>query len=441
MSNNIINKALILSLLTITSLSFADSRKSKVPLSDLQRFTTVVEHIRNYYVDSTEDSKLFENAIRGMLLGLDPHSAYLDKEEFEDLRADTSGKFGGLGIEVTLEDGFIKVISPIDGTPAFEAGIKPGDLIIRIDETPVRDLSLKEAVDLMRGKAGQAINLTIMRPGEAEPIQKSIKRAIIITQSVRSKILEENYAYFRVSGFKNDTGREFVKEWKKIKKKTPNIKGIVLDLRNNPGGILDASVELADAFLDKSSMQFEKVIVYTKGRLASSQIKEKALTKDITNNTPVVVLVNGGSASASEIVAGALQDHKRGVIMGTPTFGKGSVQTILPLKDNRGLKLTTALYYTPAGRSIQATGIKPDITVENINLPNPDKKGFKADDLLIKEANLQGHLKNLNNEIKNEDKNLANADLLYSDYQLQQALNLLKGIMAIDNNIKSEEAT
>ncbi|HSX21022.1 MAG TPA: S41 family peptidase, partial [Gammaproteobacteria bacterium] len=344
----------------------------KLPLTDLDRFTTVIEHIKNYYVKNVEDSTLFENAIRGMLAGLDPHSAYLNQDEFAELKASTSGKFGGLGIEVTLEDGYIKVISPIDGTPAAKAGMQPGDLIVRLDETPVKDLSLTEAVDRMRGKPGTEIFLTVVRKNESKPLKLKLTREVINVHSVHSKMLEEGYAYIRISQFQNDTGTELGKEIKKLTQdgKT-KLKGLVLDLRNNPGGVLDASVTAASAFLDKDKLPYDKVVVFTKGRINGSQVKEKANGKDLLKGAPIIVLVNSGSASASEIVAGCLQDYKRAIILGTPTFGKASVQTVLPLKDQRGLKLTTALYYTPAGRSIQAKGIIPDIVVDNVSIPKP----------------------------------------------------------------------
>ncbi len=402
----------------------------KLPLSDLDRFTTVIEHIKNYYVKPVDDSALFENAIRGMLAGLDPHSAYLDQEDFAELKASTSGKFGGLGIEVTLEDGFIKVISPIDGTPASKAGLQPGDLIIRIDDTPVKDLGLTDAVNRMRGKPGTDIYLTIVRKNDTKPLKLKLTREIINVVSVHSKMLEDGYAYIRISQFQNDTGSEVVKELKKLTNDSKTkLKGLVLDLRNNPGGVLDASVQVASAFLDKDKLPYDKVVVFTKGRLASSQVKEKATGKDLLKGTPMIVMVNGGSASAAEIVSGALQDYKRAIILGTQTFGKASVQTVLPLKDQRGLKLTTALYYTPTGRSIQATGITPDIIVDNVTIPKPKDKDA-TDDLLIHEADLEGHLEAKNSTTATSSKDPAampdDKSLMFTDYQLYQALNVLK---------------
>lgn len=425
------------SLILASHAPYAVAAQEQLPLTDLDRFTTVIEHIKNYYVKNVEDSALFESAIRGMLAGLDPHSAYLDQEEFAELKASTSGKFGGLGIEVTLEDGFIKVISPIDGTPAAKAGMQPGDLIVRLDDIPVKDLSLSEAVDRMRGKPGTDIYLTVVRKNENKPLKLKLTRETINVQSVTSKMLEEGYAYIRISQFQNDTGNDVGREIKKLTNDSKNkIKGLVLDLRNNPGGVLDASVTTASAFLDREKLPYDKVVVFTKGRISGSQVKEKANGKDLLKGAPIIVLVNSGSASASEIVAGCLQDYKRAIILGTPTFGKASVQTVLPLKDQRGLKLTTALYYTPAGRSIQAKGIVPDIIVENMTIPKP--KANTAEDLLIHEADLEGHLeaKAQNDTSKVEtakvDPNKVKApateetSLMFTDYQLYQAVNALK---------------
>ena len=406
----------------------------KLPITDLERFTTVIDHIKNYYVKPVDDSALFENAIRGMLSGLDPHSAYLDQDEFADLKASTSGKFGGLGIEVTLEDGMIKVISPIDGSPAAKAGLRTGDLIVRIDDTPIKDLNLRDAVERMRGKPGSEIYLTIIRQGETKPLKIKLIREIINVQSVYSKIVDNDYAYVRISQFQNDTGSELTKEIKNILSKNPKLKGFVLDLRNNPGGVLDASVQVASAFLDKDKIGYDRVVVFTKGRLASSQIKEKATGKDMLKGLPMVVLINGGSASAAEIVTGALQDHKRAVILGTTTFGKASVQTVLPLKDKRGLKLTTALYYTPAGTSIQARGIVPDIVVENVTFPKQTKPSKDTDDLSIHESDLEGHITTkpaVEPEKKATGKEKEDKSSIYNDYQLYEALNVLKAQQAL----------
>ena len=434
---------LALSLLAINQpcLAIATAVKisEKLPLTEIQRFTTVIEHIQNYYVTPQKDDKLFEDAIRGMLSGLDPHSVYLDEEEYNDLQINTAGKFGGLGIEVTMLDGFVHVVSPIDDTPAKQAGIKSGDIIIKLDETQVKGLTIKKAVDLMRGEPGTKIVLTILRQGETKPLVVSINRAIINVKSIKGKILDENYAYIRISQFQADTGKELVATVKKLTAETSNkqLSGLVLDLRNNPGGLVDSSVEVADTFLDKKKLKYDGLIVYTKGRTATPQVSEKATNGDILNGAPIVVLINGGSASASEIVAGALQDHKRAIIIGSKSFGKGSVQTVLPLKDKRGLKLTTALYYTPSGVSIQATGIKPDLAVSDLKI-SPEHQDAELG-FSYSEADLEGHLES-NNQPKTtgqivDDKVDANAKipLVFSDYVLYEAINLLKGLDRLHN--------
>jgi carboxyl-terminal processing protease len=413
------------------------SKNEKLPIADLQRFTQVIEYIKEYYVKPVSDEVLFENAMRGMLAGLDPHSNYFSMDEFSDLKASTTGKFGGLGVEVLPEDGFIRVISPIDDTPAQRAGVQSGDLIIKLDNTAVKGLSAQEAIEKMRGEKGSKIVLTIIRQGENKPLQITVVRDIINVQSIRTKMLDDHFGYVRVSQFQSNSGNELTKAIQTLKKNNGGkLKGIILDLRNNPGGVLDSAVQIADAFLDRDKLkQYDNVVVYTKGRIPGSQLKEKAHAGDLLNGAPMVVLVNGGSASASEIVAGALQDYHRAVVVGTKTWGKGTVQTVLPIKDNRGLKLTTALYYTPAGRSIQATGIVPDILVQNLKIPAPEKDSLDA--LAFREADLQGHLENGNTKEEGSDKNDKSSDktkdplateLLYTDYQLHEALNILKGL-------------
>lgn len=458
-----------------TATTIAMAPPEKLPLDDLQRFTSVVEQIRKYYVKPVDDKELFENAIRGILSGLDPHSSYLDPNEFSDLRASTSGKFGGLGIEVTMEDGFVRVISPIDDTPAQRAGLKAGDLIIRLDDTPVKGMTLKKAVEVMRGEKGSPILLTVLRKGATQPLKIKVMRDTIVVKSVRTKLLEKHYGYIRISQFQTHTGEDLVNAVNLLKKESGNsLKGIILDLRNNPGGILESSVKISDAFLDKNKIGHDGLIVYTEGRLPGSEIKEIAHAGDILNGAPIVVLVNGGSASASEIVAGALQDHKRALIVGTQTFGKGSVQTVLPLKDNHGLKLTTALYFTPSGHSIQAQGIHPDIIIPDIKIP--EAKAQDADlEMNLREADLDGHLANGDKtdktdktandqkeptaednkkEAKPEPKEVQgsqkemiddNKALVNQDYQLNEALNLLKGLAFIEprtrdvNNVKNTQ--
>ncbi len=402
-----------------------------LPLDELRTFSEVFGKIKSDYVESTEDSVLLEYAIKGMLSGLDPHSAYLDPEAFKELQVGTTGEFGGLGIEVGMEDGFVKVISPIDDTPAQRAGIQAGDLIIRIDDAPVKGLALNDAVKLMRGKPGTDIVLTVVREGGDKPLKLTITRAVIKVNSIKERELEPGFGYVRITQFQSSTGEDMIQAISKLKKENNgNLKGLILDLRNNPGGILNAAVAVSDAFLE------DGLIVYTEGRVDDSQMKFKATPTDILKGAPLIVLVNGGSASASEIVAGALQDHKRAIIMGSKTFGKGSVQTVLPMHNGAALKLTTARYFTPSGRSIQAEGIEPDIKLENAKLTAIDPSGFEP----VKEADLSGHLDNGKTEKKAGDKPSDKADkktdadkepLASKDYPLYEALNLLKGLQIL----------
>jgi carboxyl-terminal processing protease len=400
-----------------------------LPLEDLRTFTEIFAKIKNDYVEPIEDKELLENAIRGMLAGLDPHSAYLVPEDYKELQAGTSGEFGGLGIEVGMEDGFVKVISPIDDTPAYRAGVKAGDLVIRLDDTPVKGMALSDAVKIMRGKPGTDIVLTIVRDGENMPLNITITRDVIRVTSVKSRMLDPGYGYVRISQFQSRTGENLREELAKLENEADGpLKGLVLDLRNNPGGVLSAAVSVSDAFLT------DGIIVYTEGRLDDAKLKFNAKPTDILDGAPLVVLVNGGSASASEIVAGALQDHNRAIIMGQKTFGKGSVQTILPMDNGSALKLTTAKYYTPSGVSIQATGISPDITLENLKLADSDTPATSR----IKEANLARHLQGDAEREKKTDESSDKAKdskadkdqqpLARRDYAVYEALNLLKGL-------------
>ncbi len=402
-----------------------------IPLNELRSLTEVFGRIKQDFVEPVSDKTLLENAIRGMLSGLDPHSTYLDAEGYKDLQVGTTGEFGGLGIEVGMEDGFVKVISPIDDTPAQRAGIQAGDLIIRLDSKPVKGMTLHQAVNIMRGKVGTDIILTVVREGVDKPFEVTITRDTIKVQSVKGRVLEDGYGYIRISQFQSHTGENLAKQISKLREESEGkINGLVLDLRNNPGGVLNAAVEVSDAFLEKG------LIVYTQGRVADSELKFTATPNELIDGAPMVVLVNGGSASASEIVAGALQDHKRAIIMGSQTFGKGSVQTILPLKNNTALKLTTARYYTPSGRSIQASGIKPDIELESIKIATVEG----ADDVRIKEADLAGHLESSDGENgdsgskdakQKKDKKKEMLNLAQTDYQLYAALNMLKGLQIL----------
>ena len=394
-----------------------------LPLDDLRTFTEVFARIKNDYVEPIEDTALLENAIRGMLSGLDPHSAYLVPDDYQELQAGTSGEFGGLGIEVGMEDGFVKVIAPIDDTPAQQAGVEAGDLVIRLDDTPVKGMSLADAVKVMRGKPGTDIVLTIVREGVARPIKITITRAVIHVTSVRSRPLEPGYGYVRISQFQLRTGESLREAVGKLREGTgdDDLKGLVLDLRNNPGGVLNAAVSVSDAFLDNG------IIVYTEGRMDDAKLTFSAKGSDILDGIPLVVLVNAGSASASEIVAGALQDHGRAVIMGEKTFGKGSVQTILPLGNGSALKLTTARYYTPSGTSIQARGIVPDIALDRMRV-SPVDVGQG-----VKEADLVRHLEGESAEddveaAKQVQQAESKVPLAQRDFALFEALNLLKGL-------------
>ncbi len=394
-----------------------------LPLKELRIFAEVFGRVQQDYVEPVTDRELLDHAIRGMLEGLDPHSAFLDEKHFKELQEGTSGEFGGLGIEVGMEDGFIKVIAPIDDTPAQKAGIKAGDLIIRLDEKPVKNMSLSEAVKIMRGKPGTSIKLTVQREGEHKPLVFEIVRAVIKQASVKSRMLAPGFGYVRLTQFQAPTAEDMLAAIRKLEKQNgAPLKGLVLDLRNNPGGVLQGAVAVSDAFLENG------LVVYTQGRAESSALKFHARPGDVLNGAPLVVLVNEGSASASEIVAGALQDHKRAVIMGRTTFGKGSVQTIIPISSKIAIKLTTARYYTPNGRSIQAEGIQPDIELSKVKL-----KELKKSLLQVKEADLADHLANPNggDKVRKGEKakgGKKKKKLLEEDYELNEALNLLKGI-------------
>lgn len=403
----------------------ATRAKAPLPLEELRTFAEVMDRIKAAYVEPVDDKTLLENAIKGMLSNLDPHSAYLGPEDFAELQESTSGEFGGLGIEVGSEDGNIKIVSPIDDTPASKAGIQAGDFIVKINGQPTRGLSMTEAVDLMRGKIGQKITLTLVRNG-GTPFDVTLTRANIQVKSVKSQLLEDGYGYIRITQFQVKTGEEVAAALSKLRRENGNkrLKGIILDLRNNPGGVLQSAVEVVDHFITKG------LIVYTKGRIANSELRFSATGKDLSEGVPLVVLINGGSASASEIVAGALQDQKRGVVMGTTSFGKGSVQTVLPLNNDRALKITTALYFTPNGRSIQAQGIVPDIEVSRAKITR------EQDTEYYKEADLQGHLGNGNGGADRPTGSSPKAKPMPQDddFQLSQALSLLKGLSITRGN-------
>lgn len=404
-----------------------------LPLDSLRKFADVFGKIKQDYVEEIDDVTLLNYAIRGMLSGLDPHSVYLEPSAFTDLKESTSGSFGGLGIEVGMENGFVKVIAPIDDTPAAKGGVEAGDLIIELDNKPVKGMSLNEAVEVMRGEVGTSIDITIVRAKEREPIKLTLVRDVIQVTSVKTLPLEDSYGYVRITQFQAQTGDDFRKGLEKLNEQIDNMSGMIIDLRNNPGGVLQASVEVADQLLE------EGLIVYTEGRSSVAELSFSATPGDSTEGMPIIVLIDGGSASASEILAGALQDHDRAVIMGTQSFGKGSVQNVLSLGEKYGLKLTTARYFTPNGRSIQAQGIEPDILVERAKLSEKQVRDT------YRESDLAGHLSNGNSEQEQENDEALDSNqsriqsMLETDFQLQEALNLLKAIdiLKIDTKHKS----
>ncbi len=414
-------------------LNMARSQSAIAANSEIYRqldlFGDVLERVRSDYVEQPEDSKLIESAISGMLSSLDPHSSYLNAKNFRDMQVQTRGEFGGLGIEVTMEKGVVKVVSPIDDTPADRAGIQTNDYITHLDDVQIQGMTLQEAVEKMRGPVNTPINLTIVRKGEENPLQIKVVRAVIRINPVKSRV-EDDVAYVRITTFNEQTYSELKKSVAKLKKEIgPKLKGFVIDLRNNPGGLLDQAISVSDAFLEKGA------IVLTRGRNLKETQRSNARPGDITDGKKIVVLINGGSASASEIVAGALQDQRRGTIIGTRSFGKGSVQTIIPLDGNGALRLTTARYFTPSGRSIQAKGIDPNIVVEQ-ELPEELKKKLRKP---RGEAGLRGHL-------KNEGEQEASGSSAYvpkdpdKDSQLKYALNFVRGLVADVKQEKSSSA-
>ncbi|MGV6807750.1 MAG: S41 family peptidase [bacterium] len=389
--------------------------EEQLPLEELRNFVQAFEQIKSAYVEEIDDKTLLESAIEGLLASLDPHSTYLNEDSFVDLQEKASGTFGGLGIEIAMESGYVKVVSPIDDTPAQRAGIMAGDLIMKIDDQLVQGMTLQEAINLMRGDVGEPIELQILRHNADKPLVFELVRDMIEVRSVRWRELEPGYGYIRIAQFQENTGTQFLKAVDELKEES-DLQGIVLDLRNNPGGVLTAALEVSDALLDDGK------IVYTEGRIPSAKATYRASPGDVLQALPIVVLINGGSASASEIVSGALQDQRRAIIAGTRSFGKGSVQTVLPLDEERGIKLTTARYFTPSGRSIQAQGIEPDIEIRPAEIRLLDDPGF------IKESDLSGHLENQQEDESSEDR----GDPPLEDNQLFDALNVLKGVVLHD---------
>ena len=420
-----------------------DSKKV-ISEEELKRLALAISYIKQYYVKKVDSKTLMDNALSGMLAKLDPHSDYLDESDLKDLELVTVGHFGGVGIEVVPDQGAIRVVSPLDDSPAAKVGIKAGDLIIQIDNKFVKDMTLRNAISMMRGPKGTTLKLTILRKNIGKPLIFKVKRDTIKVKTVKERFLEPNYAYIRLAFFQETTAKELEQAIERLKKKNKgDLRGIILDLRNNPGGLLESAVQVADDFLDANYLKNNKLIVYTEGQYEGSRITAKATQGDLLENVPIVVLINEGSASAAEIVAGALQDHKRAVIVGERSFGKGSVQTLLPLDEHSAIKLTTALYYTPNGRSIQAKGIEPDITIGELKLT---KNTDAASLLHIDESKLVDHLANGNQDQNSEEadengtanesgqildeknrieKSLA---LAHSDYQLYEALTILKSL-------------
>jgi carboxyl-terminal processing protease len=398
------------------------SAKDKGVYEQLQVFSDVLDIVKENYVEEVGDEELVEGAISGMLKTLDPHSSYLNPDAYKELQVETKGSFGGIGIEITIRDGMLTVVSPLEGTPAYDLGIQAGDRIIRVDGELTKEMTLMEAVRKMRGPKGTKVVLTIMREGFTKPREFVITRATIAIKSVRARVLESGYGYLRLSQFQSTTLRDLRQALAKMEEENQPMKGLILDLRNNPGGLLDQAVKVSDEFLD------EGLIVYTEGRLTSQDMRREAHTNKDPHPYPIVVLVNEGSASAAEIVAGALQDNKRAVVVGVKTFGKGSVQTVMPLRNGAALRLTTALYYTPSGRSIQAKGIEPDIVVER--QVNREQDEERARPRVVREEDLKNHMDGGEETPSDQTPESAeNAEIkkqLENDNQLARALEVLK---------------
>ena len=428
--------AVVVAFLSIFIISSQRHSSAGVKGSDyesIELFTDVMAIIKKSYVEEADTKKLVYGAINGMLSSLDPHSSFMPPDTYKEMKIDTKGAFGGLGIEISIKDGVLTVISPIEDTPAFKAGIKSGDQIFKIDDKFTKDLNINDAVKRMRGIKGTTVTLTIMREGFEKPKEFPLVRDIIQVKSVKSRLMDDGYAYVRIAQFQEKTDEDLSKALKTMKEQNKGVlKGLVLDMRNDPGGLLDQAVRVSDHFVPEGQM-----IVYTEGREKDAKMQFMAKKGAKEPNYPIVVLINGGSASASEIVAGALQDHKRAIVMGTQSFGKGSVQTIIPLSDDSGLRLTTARYYTPKGRSIQAKGITPDIVVERVELPK--ETAGKKDSMHLREKDLENHFesegksestigkKDDKKEEKTDKLSQKPEDNLKNDYQVLRALDLLKG--------------
>lgn len=412
----------------------AKNKVESLSIQDFKFLSTVIANVKQYYYKPIDTKTLFVNALSGMLSGLDPHSSYLGADDLKDLELITTGEFGGIGVEIIPDQGLIKIISPIDDTPAYKTGIKAGDLIIQINGNLVKDMSLRDAVKHMRGPKNSILNLTILRKNHQKPLTFSIKRDVIKIKGVKERLLEKNYGYIRIAIFQEITDRDLTRAVNKLEKLCHGqIKGLILDLRNNPGGLLYSAIQVADSFLDADKLRND-IIVSTKGQSEDFKFTARMTAGELLPDVPIAILINEGSASASEVVAGALQDHKRAIVVGTKSFGKGSVQTVIPLTDDSAIKLTTALYYTPDGRSIQAKGIEPDIVVENMQITK--QKDTDADLLHIDESNFIDHIKSDGksdpHKHSTSKKNLIPSNheqsLAHEDYQLYEALHILKSI-------------
>jgi carboxyl-terminal processing protease len=416
---------------------------SQNPISnqDIERFAAALTYVQHHYVKPTKYQKLFDDAIRGMLTGLDPHSDYMNQQDLQSLSISSTGSYGGIGIEVVPENGLLRIISPFDDTPAKASGIQPGDMIIKVDDKFIKNIGPEKAINMIRGPKGSNVNLTILRKNATKPQAYKITRSNITIKAVRSKMLSKHIGYVRIALFSENTSKDLKEAAEKMKKNNGKLSGLVVDLRNNPGGLLDAAIEVSDHFLDSNKLRKNKLIVYTKGRSDDNKIIANASPGELFAEMPIVVLINQGSASASEIVAGALKDHKRAVIVGTQSFGKGSVQAIFPIDNNAAIKLTTALYYTPKGRTIQAIGIKPDILAPYLKMPN---NANNTTPILLSENNMMGHITHTEassskkasqvmHTQKMHELKLAYQKYAHEDFQLYQAINALESMLTQTN--------
>lgn len=446
-ANNLSRLLIAMGLSAVQAVSFAtettppispQSQTESTLSKDVLRFNRELQIIKKEYVHPTSDHQLLRNAMQGMASGLDPHSGFLDAEDLKDLQTATTGQFSGLGLEVAMEEGLLHIITPLDDSPAKKAGIQPGDWILRINHQPVQGLTLREAVNKMRGNTGKVVHLTLFRKGLRKPFTVQLKCEAIQVQSVKGRWLSPHFAYIRIGSFQETTRKDLDKFLHALQENPNNsLQGLILDLRNNPGGLLTTAAEVANAFLDSKQMQYQQLLVYTQGNTPQANMRIVAKDHDQKYKGALVVLINQGTASGAEIVAGALQDNQRAVVVGTKSFGKGSVQSVIPLDEISALKLTTALYYTPSGRSIQAAGIVPDITLNELKVNFLDERGLDA--IYLHESELKGHLSNNKNQPVNQKTSLEPSsaietnELLRNDYQLFEAFNVLKSLVVLQN--------